>query len=92
MFSFGEHIRKLTIESPAFSKSDSARPLPFRFFKGGGGTLNMFFLTIYVPINLNITNQVIYIQLMLFSDISALISLLKVSNFFLNFALPVFSL
>ena len=53
-----------------------------------------FFLTIDVPIkvpgiSLNITNQVITVEVMLL-PISALTSLRKVSNLDLIFALPVF--
>ena len=66
MFSFGEHIRKLTIEFTLIQQDH------FHFAFSKGDTLNIFFVTIYVPIkiswiSLNITN--LYIQLMLFSDI-----------------------
>ena len=62
------------LNSLAFSKSDWARPLPCLFFKGGGNTLGIFFLTVYVTIkipriSLHITNQVIHIQIMLLPNI-----------------------
>ena len=81
------------LNSSAFSRSDWATPFPFFLFRGGIPWVS-FFLTIYVPtedsgVCLNITNQLIHIQIMLFLT-SALISLLKVSNFDLSLLLPVF--
>ena len=74
VFIFIEHIRKLTIEFICLFEvrlSNTLSILPFQ----GWNTMGVFFLTIDVPIEvsgvcLNITNQVIHIQIMLFSYIS----------------------
>ena len=71
VFIFIEHIRKLTIEFLCLFEiklSNTLSILPFQ----GWNTLGVFFLTIDVPIEvsgvcLNISNQVIHIQIVLFS-------------------------
>ena len=74
VFIFIEHIRKLTIEFLCFYEirlSNTLSIFPFQRWN----TLGVFFLTIDVRIEVsgvcfNITNQVIHIQIMLFSYIS----------------------
>ena len=61
------------LNSSACSSSDSATPLPFLFLRGRDA-LSVFLLTIYVSIkvsgiSLNVSNQVIDIQIMLLFDI-----------------------
>ena len=77
----------------AFSRSYWATPFPFFLFRGGIPWVS-FVLTIVVPTEvsgacLNITNQVIHIQIMFFSYISLGFSS-KVSNFGLSLLLPAF--
>ena len=80
------------LNSLAFSKSDWARPLPCLFFKGGN-TLGIFFLTVYVTIKIPRISLPSPTKLFTYRSccflISALISLLKVSNLDLILALPV---
>ena len=90
---FIEHIRKLTIEFLCLFEvrlSNTLSILPFQ----GWNTLGVFFLTINVPIEvsgicLNITNKLFTCKSCCFLT-SALIFVLKVSNFDLSLLLPVF--
>ena len=93
MFIFTEHIRKLTIEFLCLFEirlSNTLSILPFQ----GWNTLGVFFLTIDVPIEVSgiclksPTNLFTYKSCCFLT--SALISLLKVSNFDLSLLLPVF--
>ena len=74
VFIFTEHIRKLTFKFLCLFKIRLRNPISIPPFQGWN-TLGVFFLTIDVPIEasgvrLNITNQVINIQIMLFPNIS----------------------
>ena len=71
------------LNSPAFSSSDSATPLPFLLLRGGIPWVS--FLTIYVPIEaLMSTTKLLTYKSCCFLT-SAFISPLKVSNFDLKF-------
>ena len=92
MFTFIEHIRKLTIKSLYLLKIRLSNPISIPPFQGWN-TLGVFFLTIDVPIEVSGFALTSPTKLLTYKSCcfrtSALVSLLKVSNFDLSLLLPV---
>ena len=94
MFGFSEQVSKLIIEYRCFLGFRLSNATSISLFQRGGDTLSILFLTIGVPLKslgLALTSPT---KLFTYRSccflISALISLLKDSNFALLFAIPDF--